>query len=588
MGSSGASARHCSLAGAHAWTDQLTNVVTLAPTGLQDHLAELLSTGGAPRGVFLDFLHETTHQWCFNSPVGFSVAYLQARALCLAAFASRGAPVGTRDVLDAAVRVEASRELLRPLAEGLAMFVELDAITSAETEVFSLPLEATPLLFGTLLVDEATAREDPRRTVTRLVTDVLGDERLSDDALRRRLRLLTEPLAVTTESHGYLAGYLTVKHLLFGTADRSNAGFLLEDSDLFVCFLRAWIYRDFQLVHHLLTEDRLDVEVVEPLASHIAARLRSFASDADMQRDLAHFEVASELKVYETTTLGREAAPEWLHADNDTYMAGVAAVQHVEDYARGEAGNELDRIYRLVVSTLMETRHYVDLGAVDCHLEVDATGRARVLIADRVVWEPEVDPSWAGEGPGRLEVMYSTLASHARQVVLTREDELLAGGVFALGNDDADQRAGHIRRLMREFSRVLEVRRFLQEAEPLLDEFLERPHLREAMADVRARLPRIADAIYGPFAVAGSAAAETCELGELGMAGLPGAGREVLEGAALLGLANAAAVDVDDLAEVFQERGLSWEGTLRWLETAAACGVPRLVVGPTGRPHTSL
>jgi hypothetical protein len=579
------SARHCSLAGPDAWTDQLTNVVSLAPTALGDHVADLLSPGGVPRGVFLDYLHETTHQWCFNSPVGYSIAYLQARAMCLAELAARGAEVGTRDVLDAAVRVEVARELLRPFAEGLAMFIELDATTSRETEVVSMPFDAMPLLFGRL--DGATW--DSRAGVTDLLADVLRDERLGDDGLQRRLRLLTEPLAVTNDSPGYLAGYLAVKHLQFGSASHWGAGFLLEDSDLFACFLRAWVYRDYQLVHHLLTEERLDLATVVPIADHIAQRLHDFIAAADMYKDLPFFEVAAEIKLYEKTTLGRDATPEWLHADPEIYMAGVAAMQHIETYTRGEPANDFDEGYRLIQRTLMETRHYVDLGAADCHIEVDARGHARVLVGDRIAWEAEVSPTWAGEGAGRVEVMYSTLATHVRQVVISRDDQLVTAGILGLPDDDAeDERAGHLRRLMQEFSRVLEVRRYLQEAEPHLHEFLERPHLREAMADVRARLPRMADAIYRPLALAGSSQVDGRDLAGLGMLGLPGAGRDVLEGAALLGMANGAGVNVEQMPGLFDSRGLSWEATLRWLEeTSTACGIPVLVLGPTGRPYSS-
>src|SRR5215212_12092510 len=66
-------------------------------------------------------------------------------------------------------------------------------------------------------------------------------------------------------------------------------------------------------------------------------------------------------------------------------------------------------------------------------------------------------------------------------------------------------------------------------------------------------------------------------LAGLGMIGLPGAGRDVLEGAALLGMANAAGVDVAELPGLFETRGLSWEATRSWLEqAAAACGIPLL------------
>jgi hypothetical protein len=564
-------------------------VVSLAPTPLEGRVADLLSPGAAPCGVLLDFLHETTHQWCFYSAVGYSIAYLQARALCLVALDARGATVGTRDVLDAAVRIETARELLRPLAEGLAMFIELDATTGKESTISSLPFEATPLLFGRQAYDELRGTtDDPPAFFTALLTSVLAQERLSDDALQRRLRLLTEPLAVTAESPGYLAGYLTVKHLLFASAAHGNAGFLLEESDLFACFLRAWIYRDYQLVHHLLTEDRLDLDTVLPIARHISERLHGFVGQADMQQDLSYFELATELRLYEATTLGRDAPPEFLHADADIYMSGVAAIQHLETYAAGTAMNEFDEINRRVQKTLMETRHYVDLAGAEAHLEVDKKGHARVLGDNgELLLETSVDPSWSGEGPGRVDVMYSTLASHTRQVVLTRGEHLLAVDILGLEHEDDDVRAGHVRRSMSTFSDVLRVRRFLWEAEPRLHAFLERPHVREAMADVRAQLSEMSNAIYRPLAFPQSSPGD--DVNTLGMLGLPGAERDVLEGAALLGLANGSKVIVEDIPDLFESRGLSWAATKRWLEEAATTiGFPSLVLDPAGRPYTSL
>jgi hypothetical protein len=81
-----------------------------------------LLRGKLPRQTLPAFLHEVTHHWCFQSPIGATIAALRARSDETIWRAK------TRDdVTRAAVfRVEAETlgEIYRPLSEGLALFAQ--------------------------------------------------------------------------------------------------------------------------------------------------------------------------------------------------------------------------------------------------------------------------------------------------------------------------------------------------------------------------------------------------------------------------------------------------------------------------------
>ena len=71
---------YCSLNG-RSWTDPLTNSTFLAEVELEQYLRSLFMSGDeAPPDVQLAFFHEAMHHWCFHSPVGATLAFLQMRA----------------------------------------------------------------------------------------------------------------------------------------------------------------------------------------------------------------------------------------------------------------------------------------------------------------------------------------------------------------------------------------------------------------------------------------------------------------------------------------------------------------------------
>ncbi len=280
--------RHCSLSGQGSWTDLVSNVSAVDPSLLDADVDALLGFGAAPKAMALDLMHEATHQWCFASPVGSTLAYLHARAVSMATWSHFGHEIPQGEFYEDVLRFVTAREILRPLAEGLAMFLELDANTEADTDFMSLPMEAAFLLF----VDRAIIDEDDlsdREKVTSALHVILKDARMSEAALKRRVTLLAAPLSLSYG--GYLPGYLAVKTLWLESAGMSEDTLPLTSADLFASYLRNYIYCDYSLVDVLLDPRTSGQESIAAIVDHIKTRLYEFLRVVSVPEDLYMHEV---------------------------------------------------------------------------------------------------------------------------------------------------------------------------------------------------------------------------------------------------------------------------------------------------------
>jgi hypothetical protein len=143
--------RHCALGDDRSWTDLITNMTQLSAVRVDQDFDALMGWGSLPPQLLPGFLHELTHHWCFLSPVGFALATLQLRARRSGVLLSSGH--GDRDELSNRLfadlaRYETVSTMLRPLAEGLALFAEFDAMTGPESSVISLPGQLASVFYG--------------------------------------------------------------------------------------------------------------------------------------------------------------------------------------------------------------------------------------------------------------------------------------------------------------------------------------------------------------------------------------------------------------------------------------------------------
>jgi hypothetical protein len=129
---------------AQAWTDLVSNITSLTPTTTEDDPRPWFGWGQADPGRLSVFLHEATHHWCFTSPVAFAIAGLTLRArlgMVQALNGERHRDLEMSIVHDL-VRVNTAVALLRPLAEGLALFAEFDAVSRIWSKAVSPVLQS--------------------------------------------------------------------------------------------------------------------------------------------------------------------------------------------------------------------------------------------------------------------------------------------------------------------------------------------------------------------------------------------------------------------------------------------------------------
>lgn len=256
-----------------SWTDSLTGTVFLADMNLPANIKRFVDPSTRPSRNWLPgYLHEAMHHWCFQSPVAQTIALLQCRARRRAAQMQNGSSARDREqLLEDVLRSEATGMLLQPLAEGLALFMEFDAVPRTASTLSQPMAMALPSFTDTSWMKKLGETDSIASEVNRSLFEALSSVRLSDEFIRRKTNLLAQPLA--TDGGGYLAGYLLVK-LLHNWALRHSEAF--GDSDLSVMFLRHFFYYDWGLVAMLLDFGNADWAAVNAVSRHLQERLQAF------------------------------------------------------------------------------------------------------------------------------------------------------------------------------------------------------------------------------------------------------------------------------------------------------------------------
>jgi hypothetical protein len=249
--------------GHRAFTNPISNAVVLSRFNLGEGV-DSFARQQLPIRCLPQFLHESMHHWCFDSPVGLALTLLQmrARSTALRAHLSRVNDHFQRAVAEDVGRVSCFNEFMRPVYEGLALFAEHD-MYPGKSEVIGRPT----LLAGVMF---AGRQADPGDYV-RVTPFVFQTGRLSAAHVRRKADLLIQPFC--GDAGGYLAGYLFFRLLYRIVAERCAA---YLDSDFFVHFLRCWLFDDWDLVD-LLLDESVDYEsCMERMVIYCQKRLGDF------------------------------------------------------------------------------------------------------------------------------------------------------------------------------------------------------------------------------------------------------------------------------------------------------------------------
>jgi len=216
---------HPELGSLHTFVEFASNTMVLGEMEFLHHVKDIIQ-GTLPVRLLCDASHEMTHHWCFHSPVGTALALLKLRAGAATFTGTKQA-----DIFSPLIKLECALEMMRPIAEGLALFSEFDMLSGCGD--VRAPI-AGWLLY--LFAREGMAKGEYWDHALNLL---LRHARSSEAAFKRRENLFVQPLAADTG--GYLPGYLLVK-TLWNKFKLSSSQ--LKDAELFLCFFRSFFYDD--------------------------------------------------------------------------------------------------------------------------------------------------------------------------------------------------------------------------------------------------------------------------------------------------------------------------------------------------------
>ena len=421
-----------------SWWDVVGANVFLADVNLQSDV-EYLIRGQSPSTRWLPgLLHEGMHHWCYDSVLGLSIALLHARARqrILHAAHTQLSKNEHAKLLDDIVRARAAEAFLKPLSEGLALFMEFDARPGA-TDASSLVMQLAALFFVDVqaVISERGTKIAPK--LDEAITRVLKDMRLSEQMVTRKTNLFTHPL--NCHSGGYLAGYLLVKTMQNFALLQSS---VFADSDFFVTYVRAFIYEDFGLVAALLDQSNTGETVANSFCVAVQRRWSIFVH-SNLKRDATTFlEALVKGDDPEDRALALPGRPEDLSLGRHHFEA---LLQDVLNNPGDPSG---------FYTSVLKQREFFRLGLLPVEVHVDHTGWLRAVplfrkisassdtYIDSITWNQQngekvviMQSALNGVrrrmGKGRIE-MYVSTRDLDRFLIVTLDDQVVGHTFFGV------------------------------------------------------------------------------------------------------------------------------------------------------------
>ena len=474
-----------------SYTHPLSNVVVLKSLDVSRHIREILDND-LPLDCLPVFLHEATHHWCFNSPVGLAEFFLFCRARRAAFEHIRKSPRAYSshdwDVYDCVQRYEFVQGLMRPLSEGIALYAEHDA-SPGRARTISIPMSLVGTFFARGLAVRQGADWEELPTI-------LAGGRLTSPHIRRKADLLIQPLGFG--DGGYLPGYLCVKNLW-----QLNLFHLLSpifwDTDFYLQFLHSYFYKDWILVARILDDSRSDVGALGPIVDRLQERLVSFATEGGREKLACEFERRTKDGDWATFSLKARLGEGDLEFDpsdcSQEAEVGRQRLQAIfkELFDEWPEDEQLQALVRIDLETL-QLRDTISLG----HSQFDAQANDNDLeffVDNRHVFSisrPDVlHKGWSG----RLDVDVIVRAMPPGTFIfVTHGEEVVAA--HSLGASDVPES------LSAHFSNRKDRTKILQMSNEILQSILNDGSIEVARDHARRELSRMIEGIYAPRALA--------------------------------------------------------------------------------------
>lgn len=530
----------CSLGDSRSWTDLTTNLVVLSDVQLKQNLEQLTSFGTAPRNLLPNFLHEATHHWCFLSPVGSTLAALQLRAQ-RHAMELLTKPETERQhelehqLCEDLIRAETAEACLRPIAEGLALFTEFDAMTNQKSSIMSIPLTVAIQFFGNLKFSQT------KLGLTPVLLDMLRWMRLDEHCIKRKVALFGKPFSYG--SGGYLPGYLTVRSLWLIAAEKNAR--LLNETDLTLTYLRSFFFDDMSLVARLLDPSTKELESAGAIVNHISQRFRTFL-DVEPS-DIESWEQNVLLKYkddWEQNLLLKYKDEQSalylmnLHVDEELYSLGEKLQTELRNEFKSDKSTTMDNLLRLHAADIFGQRDVMYVGSLQIKVTVDKSGHFHALYEEALILEGKAVNGVAdGSNEGSLDLFFSIHSKLLFKVItITRGEELVA--TKFLGPERITKKGALRFEQFKGQHSVLQKLR--NDSNQAVVAVLKNSWMKIVVKHVRRQLPEMVEKIYLPIALAhvpnNKLETDYAIMRKDGLLSILNYDRDLIEGLALIGL----------------------------------------------------
>jgi hypothetical protein len=554
-----------------SYVDPIINAAVISQIDLRHHYAALLQLD-FPEIYLPTFLHEGTHHACFMSPLGNTLAMLRMRGYRR----TLQPPDDDYDVLEDVLRQEVTMEMLRPFAEGLACFAELDSIPG-KSNVLTQPMIATFLNFGGSSSEFRSKTAISPRDINLSLFGLLYRARMSHILTRRRENVLAGRFS--TKFGGHLAGYMSVKNLWARARAQSDAA---ADSELFSSFLRSYVYDDYALISHVLDFDVVEHNAANLIVHYFHERLKQLWV-LDWERCLSEFE----------RNFGRverggtprapidHPQPGGIQVHPKANATGRQRLEALADELSGpyDPSSEKD-IMRAIDTKRLKKRELFCLGSLSARVEVNKHRRGSVIPLDDdgkpaslpTVNVAVLDGIKEGTSTGSLE-FYLVPVENARVSAIVRDHELVFAHFEGRISENRREQLSEL------FGTRADDLGLIREQEKALESFIASKSIRIVREHIKASIPQSTDKIYGWLATMGVDAAHwrnTVEmLNQGGFLKLCDEDTELVSGLAFLGVANSVCHNKAELLEAGNEQGF---------DVAEICRKAKEIEAKTGLP----
>lgn len=260
----------------------------------------LLTADRLPLRLLLPIMHEFTHFWCFNSPVGRALTILRLHVIRRSVLTRDCNDVDFREDLETVVHY--TIDLLNPFAEGLSTIVESIFCPMKEGQSSS-----ALTFFAMALAHYFRDESDQRCDLSDRVRALFKAARLDTNGQVRRSDLFCSPAEPTT-GRSHFVGYSWTKDVVDGLLGKRK-----DELELILKFLRAYIYEDWELVALLLdtgppVSRRLRL-IERRIKSRLAALSRPTYLKIDDYANSISRELSRQRRGHEVTNEDWEALP---------------------------------------------------------------------------------------------------------------------------------------------------------------------------------------------------------------------------------------------------------------------------------------